>query len=221
MSFLSKLFGKKPAPTRELKHPSQLIKGDIITLDDSFALPMQLKGQQFQVDNINCYQYQHEIEPEWVLSSSQGHTIYMTLEQDDELRLLFNLKLTKAQIDELFDLDQFSQIFAQPHQSFSQLLNLTSATRTALGDWLTSDYHQTSFAEYGYFHRQRSHHELKMQPNLTGEAVEFYQLTDQQNQFVISIEVYEDGTTEVCLGRRRPLTDIREYWPAPDTHQRG
>ena len=122
MSFLSKLFGKKPTPTRELKHPSQLIKGDIITLDDSFALPMQLKGQQFQVDNINCYQYQHEIEPEWVLSSSQGHTIYMTLEQDDELTLLFNLKLTKAQIDDLFDLDQFSQIFALKSKQFAKLI---------------------------------------------------------------------------------------------------
>ncbi|NRA84942.1 MAG: hypothetical protein HRU22_14585, partial [Gammaproteobacteria bacterium] len=48
MGFLNKLFGKsgkQTLPERQLDHPSKLLLGDIIHLDDSFALPVHLKGQ--------------------------------------------------------------------------------------------------------------------------------------------------------------------------------
>lgn len=37
MGFFGSLFGKKETPVRQLKHPSELQKGDMISLDDSFC----------------------------------------------------------------------------------------------------------------------------------------------------------------------------------------
>ncbi len=114
MGFFGSLFGKKETPVRQLKHPSELQKGDMISLDDSFALPAHLRGQQLRVEAVNTYEYQRSQSTEWVLKGHSGEAIYLGLDEDDETWLAFSLKISRAQVDALFDLDDFSAIFDEP-----------------------------------------------------------------------------------------------------------
>ncbi|MGB0892958.1 MAG: hypothetical protein ACPGUD_00995 [Parashewanella sp.] len=209
MGFFSSLFSKSEQPIRQLNHAQDLIVGDMIDLDDSFALPAQLKGQQFKVEAVNTYEYEHSKTTEWQLKGVNDQAIFLTLDQDDEVQLAFSIKITRAQVEQLFDMEQFSQIFEetddasltisadQPFKQFSQ--------------WLGKEYHQNIFAQFGYFH----HKDLRSVKDITdqGEEVESYQLTDITEKYAIDIDVYAGGETEVNLVMYRPETDIREFWP--------
>ncbi|MDR8522438.1 hypothetical protein [Shewanella fidelis] len=214
MGFLSSLFGKKEAPKRQLDHPSKLNKGDMISLDDSFALPPQLRGQQLRVEAVNTYEYQRKQQTEWVLKGHGNDTIFLSLDEDDETYLGLSIKLNRGLVEALFDLDQFSEIFEESGKA-----QLTTNTLTAdLEDyeqWLSPHYHQVSAADFGYFHRQdyRGQRPPQDADGATGDAFEAYQLLDDDEDKAIDVEVYEGGDTDVMLTIYRPLSDIRDYWP--------
>ena len=58
MSFLKRLF-KKQDDERQVNSADELKIKDIIVLTDSFALPEELRTQQFQVSAINCYEFKN------------------------------------------------------------------------------------------------------------------------------------------------------------------
>lgn len=214
MGFLSSLFGKKEAPKRQLDHPSKLNKGDMISLDDSFALPPQLRGQQLRVEAVNTYEYQRKQQTEWVLKGHGNDTIFLSLDEDDETYLGLSIKLNRGLVEALFDLDQFSEIFEESGKA-----QLTTNTLTAdlqeYEQWLSPHYHQVSAADFGYFHRQdyRGQRPPQDADGATGDAFEAYQLLDDDEDKAIDVEVYEGGDTDVMLTIYRPLSDIRDYWP--------
>ncbi|MCL1137581.1 DUF4178 domain-containing protein [Shewanella pneumatophori] len=214
MGFLSSLFGKKEEPKRQLDHPTKLNKGDMISLDDSFALPPQLRGQQLRVEAVNTYEYQRKQQTEWVLKGHGNDTIFLSLDEDDETYLGLSIKLNRGLVEALFDLDQFSEIFEEPGKA-----ELTTKTLSAdLHDyeqWLSAHYHQVSSGDFGYFHRQdyRGQKPPQDADGATGDAFEAYQLLDDDEDKAIDVEVYEGGETDVMLTIYRPLSDIRDYWP--------
>ncbi|MBC8797048.1 hypothetical protein [Shewanella algae] len=214
MGFFGSLFGKKETPVRQLKHPTELQKGDMISLDDSFALPAHLRGQQLRVEAVNTYEYQRSQSTEWVLKGHSGEAIYLGLDEDDETWLVFSLKISRAQVDALFDLDDFSAIFDEPGKAELSTKALTAETEM-LEQWLGKHYHQVSFAEFGYFHREdyRGLRPPQDADGATGDAFESYQLLDDDESRALDIEVYEGGETDVALTLYRPLSDIRDYWP--------
>ena len=114
MGFLSGLFGKKEAPKRQLDHPNKLLKGDMITFDDSFALPTQLRGQQLKVEAIHTYEYQRSQLCEFLLRGHSGTAIYLSYVQEDESYLSISMKINRAVVEQLFDLDAFAEIFEEP-----------------------------------------------------------------------------------------------------------
>lgn len=210
MSFFKRLLGKKDEPQRQLDHPSKLNQGDVISLDDSFALPPALRGQQLRVEAVNSYEFENSTQPLWSLKGHTNESIYLSLEEDDETLLVFSIKINRAIVEQLFDLDQFSTIFDEPGKARLTCQPLAD-NQPHLQLWLAKSYHQVAFAEQGYFHRldHRSH----TISDDTGEVFEAYQLLDDNEQYAIDIEVYERGETDVMLSLYRPLSDIREYWP--------
>ncbi|MGL5393485.1 MAG: hypothetical protein ACRDA8_19265, partial [Shewanella sp.] len=114
MGFFNRIFGKKAQSLRELNHPSQLKLGDMISLDNSFALPPQLRGQQLQVEAINTYEFARSQQAEWVLKGHSHTRIFLSLAEDDETYLAFSLKIPRAEVEQLFDLDEFSTLFDEP-----------------------------------------------------------------------------------------------------------
>ncbi|SQH75194.1 conserved protein of unknown function [Shewanella benthica] len=215
MSFLKGLFGKKEAPQRQLDHPSKLLKGDMISLDDSFALPPQLRGQQLRVESISTYEYQRKQQTEWALKGHGNDTIFLSLDEDDETYLAFSIKINRSIVEHIFDLDQFGTIFEEDKQAQLTTLKLPSELVAEFSQWLGKDYHQVNFAKFGYFHREdyRGKKPPQDADGPTGDEFESYHLLDEDEKYAIDVEVYADGDTDVMLTLYRPLADIRDYWP--------
>ncbi len=212
MGFLKGLFGKKTPAPRQLNHPKDLQIGDMISMDNSFALPTQLRGQQLRVESICTYEYQRQQQPEWILKGHGSDTLFLSLDEDDETYLCFSIKINRAQVEQLFDLDAFSDIFEEDIQA---TLSVNPNIPEQLKQWVSDEYHQVNFAQFGYFHRQdyRGLRPPQDDGHNRGEAFESYHLIDAEESLAIDIEVYENGETDVMLTLYRPLSDIREYWP--------
>jgi hypothetical protein len=215
MSFLkrtlSKLSGNSKTAPRKLSEVSQLLVGDIIVLTDSFALPESLRKQEFQVKAINSYEFEHSVQTEWALLGSNETEIFLSLAVDDTTELKFSLKIAHEDVESLFDLEHFGEIFDEPGQAF-----LDKQTDTALTmGWSSKQYQQNTFAKVGYFHRKDHRHEnlSSYEGSEAGEQFELYALFNEDQSNGIDIEVWQDGDTEVCLTLFRPLTDIVDMYP--------
>lgn len=212
MSFFKKIFNKDAQTQRKLTHVNQLLVGDIIVLTDSFALPKALQGQQFQVNAVNSYEYEHNTQTEWTLQGTDELTLFLSLEIDDTTELKFSLKIEHDDVETLFDLDNFSEIFDEPGQAFLNRRNDNENTAT----WSSEQYQQSIFAKVGYFHRKdhRSDELSTYEGEGSGEQLELYTLYNEDQSKGLDIEVWQDGDTDVFLTLFRPLTDIIDMYPA-------
>jgi len=208
MGLFGKLFGgSSQKATRTLEKPEQLEVGDIITLDDSFALPSLLRGQSLEIKKINTYEYEHSKSIEWVLQGSTDDILFLSLENDDVQTLVFSLKINRDVVTNIFDLDQFSTLFDEPGNA-----QLTAkAIPNELNQWLTNDYRQCEFGQFGYFHAldYRVNNLMDQQ----GDSFERYSVISDDEKFGLEAEVYQDGETDIVLCIHRPVSDIRQFWP--------
>jgi hypothetical protein len=213
MSFIKNIFTKnKKEDQRKLTHVNQLLVGDIIVLTDSFALPEILRNQQFQVTAVNSYEYEENTQTEWTLQGSNDLLLFLTLEVDDTTELKFALKIEHEDVETLFDLDAFSQIFDEPGEAFLERQADTNITTS----WSSEQYQQSIFAKVGYFHRKdhRSENLSAYEGKDSGEQFELYTLYNEDQSKGIDIEVWQDGDTDVFLTIFRPLTDIIDMYSA-------
>ena len=212
MSFFKKIFNKNKQEQRKLTHVNQLLVGDIILLTDSFALPETLRNQQLQVTAVNSYEYEQETQTEWTLQGNNDLLLFLTLDVDDTTELKFALKIEHEDVETLFDLDSFSQIFDEPGQAFLE----KQADNNLTTSWTSEQYQQNVFAKVGYFHRKdhRSENLSAYEGKDSGEQFELYTLYNEDQSKGIDIEVWQDGDTDVFLTIFRPLTDIVDMYPA-------
>ena len=212
MSFFKKIFSKDTQTQRKLTHVNQLLVGDIIVITDSFALPQALRAQQFQVTEVNTYEYEHNTQTEWALQGTEELALFLSLEVDDTTELKLSLKIEHNEVETLFDLDNFSQIFDEPGQAFLNRQGDNDITST----WSSEQYQQSVFAKVGYFHRKdhRSESLSAYEGEGAGEQLELYTLYNKDQSKGIDVEVWQDGDTDVFLTLFRPLTDIIDMYPA-------
>lgn len=212
MSFFKKIFNKEAQTQRKLTHVNQLLVGDIIVLTDSFALPQALRAQQFQVTAVNSYEYEHNTQTEWTLQGTNELALFLSLEIDDTTELKFSLKIEHDDIETLFDLNNFSQIFDEPGHAFLNRQSDNDTTST----WSSEQYQQSIFAKVGYFHRKdhRSESLSVYEGEGSGEQLELYSLYNEDQSRGLDVEVWQDGDTDVFLTLFRPLTDIIDMYPA-------
>ncbi len=210
MSFFKNIF-KKPTQERKLNNVEDLTLGDIIVMSDSFGLPTALRAQEFQVSAVNSYEFEHKTQVEWVLLGSNDIELYLTLDVDDKTYLKFSLKILHQDVESLFDLDQFSEIFDEPGQA--QLTRLADSDNTS--GWSSELYQQSSFAQVGYFHRKdyRKDALSAYEGKDSGEQFELYSLFNEDQDKGIDVEVWQDGDTEVFLTLFKPTTDIVDMYP--------
>jgi len=212
MSFFKKIFNKTDQEQRKLTQVDQLLVGDIIVLTDSFALPEVLRGQQLQVTAINSYEYENSTQSEWTLQGSNELLIFLSLDVDDSTELKFSLKIEHDDVETLFDLERFSEIFDEPGQAFLD----RKADNEHTSSWSCEQYQQTTFAKVGYFHRKdhRSESLSAYEGKDSGEQFELYNLYNEDQSKGLDIEVWQDGDTEVFLTLFRPLADIIDMYSA-------
>jgi hypothetical protein len=212
MSFFKKIFNKSSNESRKLTKVNQLLVGDIIVLTDSFALPESLRGQEFQVKAVNSYEFEERVQTEWALTGTNALEIFLSLEVDDITELKLSLKIQHEDVETLFDLDSFSEIFDEPGEAF--LEKKADSQITPL--WSSEQYQQSVFAKVGFFHRKdhRSEKLSAYEGKDSGEQFELYSLYNEDQSKGIDIEVWQDGDTEVCLTLFRPCSDIIDMYPA-------
>lgn len=212
MSFFKKVFNKNKPEQRKLSNVNQLLVGDIIVLTDSFALPETLRNQQLQVTAVNSYEYEKSTQSEWTLQGSNELLIFLSLDVDDATELKFGLKIAHEEVETLFGLDSFSEIFDEPGEAFLDRKDDNQLTNS----WSSEQYQQSTFAKVGYFHRKdhRSENISSYEGKDSGEQFELYALYNEDQSKGIDIEVWEDGDTEVFLTIFRPLTDIIDMYSA-------
>lgn len=210
MSFFKNIFNKKTTE-RQLNSAKDLTTGDIIVLTDSFALPENLRQQQFHVTAVNSYEYELKTETEWVLTGPNDLEIFLSLEEDDKTYLKFSLKIEHHDVESLFDLEQFAIIFEEASNA-----KLTRHTDTAKTQGWSSDYYQQHiFAKVGFFHKKDHRIETlsAYEGKDAGEQFELYTLYDNDEDRGIDVEVWADGDTDVFLTFFRPITDIVDMYP--------
>jgi len=209
MGLFGKLFGgsSKNKTKRVLERPEQLLVGDIITLDDSFALPALLRGQSLEIKKINTYEYEHSKSVEWVLQGSTDDILFLSIENDDVQTLVFSLKINRDTVGQIFDLDQFSQLFDEPGNAQFSVKN----SPNDFSQWLAANYRQCEFAQFGYFHNL-DYREQNISDQ-QGDSFERYSAVSDDEKFGLEAEVYQDGETDIVLCVHRPVSDIRQFWP--------
>ena len=210
MSFLNKIFKKEKAQ-RTITQAKDLNVNDIIVLTDSFALPENLRAQQFQVTAVNSYEFEHKTQTEWVLSGNNNIDLYLSLDIDDKTYLKLAQKIEHQDVETLFDLDEFSTIFDEPGNAVLSRL----ADNNNTSGWSSEQYQQRVFSQIGYFHR-KDHRQEKLsqyEGKEAGEQLEFYQLLNQNEDCGIELEVWQDGDTDIFMTMYRPTTDIVDMYP--------
>tara|TARA_R110000787_G_scaffold56239_2_gene129373 strand:- start:194 stop:832 length:639 start_codon:yes stop_codon:yes gene_type:complete len=210
VSFFKSIF-KKPTQARKLNNVKDLTLGDIIVMSDSFGLPPALRAQEFQVSAVNSYEFEYKTQAEWVLKGNNDVELYLTLDVDDKTYLKFSLKILHQDVETLFDLEQFAEVFDEPGQA--QLARMADSSNTS--GWSSETYQQSSYAQVGYFHRKdyRKDALSTYEGKDSGEQFELYALFNEDQDKGLDIEVWQDGDTEVFLTLFRPTTDIVDMYP--------
>lgn len=211
MGFFKSLFAKKQPPaTRTLTKPADLQLNDIFTLSDSFALPQAMRKQQLQVIDINTLEFKHEHYPQIVGQGSGQQLVYLSFPDNPKKLVKFSLLLTRNDVQALFDLDAFSDIFDAPGNA--RLTPLSNTHNYA--DMVAEEYIQQEFMVTGYKHQLD--YRGKTPPQYTeeqhGREFEFYSLEGGHGERFIEIFIFENGDTDVYLSFLRPANEITELW---------
>jgi hypothetical protein len=209
----SKLFSKKkPETFRELNHPNQLEKGDMVILDDGFVLPQDIRNQSFIVENISGYQYQYGVEASFRLRGDGRQPVFLSIDEEDgEAMLCISKIIERDAVEALFDMDQFAQIF-DDEEGLSELQ--TKSVDDKYEHWVATGYKQSGAPiEAYFFERDIRKNKPSRYEEEDAEAVHCINLVSPDGKKAIDIEVWEDGETDVMLTIYRPLSDIKDMYP--------
>lgn len=203
---LSALFRSRNAtPAKQpLNSAEDLNKGDMIKFADSFALPVDVRDQTFQVHKISTYFYDDDATPQYVIKSGTT-TLYLTIndEAGEELIVLSKALKGKA-LEAAFGRDTLKQ--ATRDESIEQL----QAHDADSNEWLAPDYTRRVFGGQGIYYSRDLRHSVDRPSG--GESFRYYEYYFSDDQKSVEMEVWEGDEMEAALSLTRPMTDIEEFW---------
>lgn len=208
---IKSFFDKDEEPKgRTLNHPRELNIGDVIVMDDGFDLPAQLRGQQFEVKQVQTTQFEYKQLTGWVLKGVSERPIFLGVEEEDgEAYLAFSIKVERDEVEQIFDLDEFSEIF---ETEGAAVIN-KQGDLGGFDNWVAPIYRQTAHEERGYFYEEDYRGRKVPDYEGVGEPFNYYCLESDDDDHQVEIEVWQDGDTDVLLTIYRPVADIKEMWP--------
>ncbi|MDQ7004693.1 MAG: hypothetical protein Q9N67_07175 [Ghiorsea sp.] len=208
--FFSRLFGggDKAKVERRLRHPRDLLVGDIIKF--SYLKQHDLSAQQFEVAQINTYVYGGLDYPELVLKDRSGNIVYLMVEEEDgEEYLALSKKVKKAQIREVISQEDLDAVMQRGTGTKVKV----ASQPEGLEQWLTKKYRETDDNVKGSFvkgdMRTLSAEEGRRQERFTSHT-----LVDKSDKYALEIEIYETGEIELSVTVYHDIDDIDEMWPA-------
>lgn len=211
MRFFKSLFAKKqPLVTRTLSTANELQVNDIFTFGDSFALPSSIRKQQLEVIELNTLEFKHQHYTQIIGQGSGAQLVYLSFPENPQKLMKVSLLLNRDEVQALFDLDDFSEIFEAPGNA--RLTPLCSNHDYA--DMIAEEYIQQDFMTTGYQHQKDYRGQTPPQDNEAehGREFEYYSLQGGQGKRLIEIFIFENGDTDVYLSFLRPANEIAELW---------
>jgi len=206
---------KKETPVRSLTKPVELAQGDILVLKERQSLPKVLRGQELEVTGIATHQYSYGLEKEVTLRSIGNETYYMSIDDNDgDPVLCFSIKIERAQVEAIFDLEQFAILFEE--ESYAKLD--VNSIPESVKDWLVGgSYHQTLTHGEAYYFKDDLIAKGITASSSEDDDSEAFQChegeSSQSDNYGLSIEVWSSGETDVFLSVTTPLDVIAEMWP--------
>ncbi len=194
---------------RQLDHPKNLKMGDIIKFQ---YLPQQeISNKSFEISAINTYDFEDRKLTEFAFKGDTDVSIFLIVDETgDEPFLSLSRKIARSDVEQLFDLDEFSELFDNEDHSLINRLNEPQS----LQGWTAPQYRQEIYAEGGYFHKDDFRDKIVPDNEDAGDEFEYYLAIDDTRQFTIEAEVYDGGETDIIVTIRRPISDIEEMWPS-------
>jgi len=191
---------------RKLSSVDDLELNDIIRFQ---FLPQQdISGKQFQVIAIMTYDFEHENYPRFALQGEQEEIVFISvLKHLGEQTLVISKKVVRNDIDGIFGLDPFADVF-EPGS-----LTLTAKDYPPLAEWLGKSYYKAIDCRQGYRHIGDYRHEPLPEYEDESSGTDYYLLRDEAEKFAIEIDVCDDDESDVYVVCYHPVTAIAEYWP--------
>lgn len=208
-NFFKALFGGSgDEPSRTLESPHDLMKGDFVRINDSFGIPVSLRGGSFQVSKISTYVYNYEDLTEFNIKGDNNQTVYMAIEDnDDDPYLSFAIKLNRKMQDEIFGPKAMELIYKNVEDTLT-----VKSTPPQMEGWLADSYKVKEKAAKGrYFGRD---FRPNGSPQQGGEHFTYYELHSDDGKFAIEIEIWDEDEIDVVATLIRPVSDIKELWPS-------
>ncbi len=200
-------FKKDGKALRELTQLADLQVNDYIKLNDSFALPVEIRGKTFQVASIDSYFYADRLSTEWTLKGDTQKKLYLSLDDvGGEDQIVLSYQLNKKEVEKIFG---WNAVQAQTDAACQQVLPCKD--KHVLEGWLTDNYHRRECAGSAtYFAKD---YRGKDQP-AKGETLSYYSFYDDEENFGLNVEVWSEDEIDVFISLLRPESDIHEFWPS-------
>lgn len=192
---------------RSLDSLAELQVNDYIKLNDSFALPEELRGKTFQVESIDSYYYGQTLSTEWALKGDTKKKLYMSLsDKGDEDKIVLSYQLKKKEIEAVFG---WAEIKKQYNESYEA--ELVCKDTSLFEGWLGETYSRRECAGKGsYF---ESDFRGKPKPS-GGDDLTYYEFYDDDDNFALDVEMWSKDEVDVFISILRPESDIHEFWAA-------
>ena len=200
------VFFKKDKPTRTLESVFDLKQGDIITLKPKRYLPEALAGNDFTVEKVTTYQYEHGNVKELIIKAADGRVYYLAIDANDgDTELCISKRLPRTDVLKIFNGDDIAEIFEGDGVELQPL-----EEPEKYSGWVAERYMQSSQGETGFFYDKDCEPD-EFTPG--GEEFRLYEFEAIPDSHSMSIEVYGDGTTEVYLEVCGGSNMIDQMWP--------
>lgn len=203
---------KKQPDSRKLDHPRDLQMGDLVQMANHFGLPEVLRDKLFRIIGISTCQFQQVNDTSFTLESTGDEKICLSIESDGGRDVaVFSRSISRNTVEELFNLDEFAEVFDSDDAVTLQTLTLNSA---GLDGWIAPRYFQEVKGERGYYYEKDYRQSTVPVHEGEGEPFEHFLLTNDDDSHGVEIDVYAGGETEVSLTRYFGLEMISGLWPA-------
>ncbi|MFQ5535406.1 MAG: hypothetical protein ACE5EM_11360 [Sphingomonadales bacterium] len=192
-----------------LEHPRDLQLGDIVKF--GFVAQADLSNSRFEVTAINTYDWRDGTDTVFILKGERGNIVWVqVVEEDGDEHLAISRKMTRAQVETLFDPEAFATVFEEGAGTELD----ARAVPDGFENWTAARYAEMEDCTPGYYHEgdYRARELPKYEDEATG--LDYYLLIDDSEQFAIEIEVYTAGDTEVSATIYLEPNVIDELWPA-------
>jgi hypothetical protein len=215
----SSWFGKKQSVRRDLDDPTKLQEGDVIELSGSFGLPSELRGARFTIHKISTYEFEEGIDVEYQLKGATLFTLFLTVEDNDgDILLKFSRKVERKQVGDIFDLDDFAQIFEG-----DEPCRLNTKSTTGFENWIADAYIQTCQEVQAFYYEDwdlRKKHQGRDYEE-DEEELRYYELKSDDGRHFVEIEVWDGGDTDVSLTLALPAYELEGIYPAEEKQDTG